>query len=205
MFLYASVLLSRNANIVLTKKPDPVKNKYNYLQLSQASISLLTEDLKNAHLENDNLPSARLDKTNRGRLCDSKFFSYHSFSFMYVNDCLIDASLNVTRMAGRLNISENPPTIPLLGESAIYWLHRKSLPIFQYRQEILNQIDHKQVVVIAGDVGSGKTTQVPQYILENAFEKNVPCRIVSVQPRRISVYAAVDRVTAERGKVIVHS
>lgn len=99
-----------------------------------------------------------------------------------------------------MNISDNPPLIPFLGESATYWQHRRGLPIYKYRQEILNQLERQQVVLIAGDVGCGKTTQVPQYILENAFDKKLPCRIVSVQPRRISVHAAVDRVTAERGK-----
>ena len=111
------------------------------------------------------------------------------------------AAFNVNRIAGRLNISDNPPLIPLLGESATYWQHRRSLPIYAHRKEILNQLEHQQVVVIAGDVGCGKTTQVPQYILENAHENKTPCRIISVQPRRISVHAAVDRVTAERGKL----
>lgn len=106
---------------------------------------------------------------------------------------------NMNRSAGRLNISDNPPYIPLFGESAAFVHHRRSLPIFQYRQEILRQLDRQQVVVIAGDVGCGKTTQVPQYILENAYEKAVPCRIVSIQPRRFSVHAALDRVIAERG------
>ncbi len=108
----------------------------------------------------------------------------------------------MNRIAGRLNISEYPPLIPHFGESAIYYQHRRSLPIYAYRQEILDQLERHQVIVIAGDVGCGKTTQVPQYILENAHEKQTPCRIVSVQPRRISVHAAVDRVTAERGKLI---
>lgn len=62
---------------MLSKKPDPVRNKYNFLQLAPTSISLLTEDLKNVHLENDNPQGTRLDKiTNRGRLCDSKQTSY---------------------------------------------------------------------------------------------------------------------------------
>lgn len=105
----------------------------------------------------------------------------------------------MNRSAGRLNISDNPPYIPLFGESAACVHHRRSLPIFPYRQEILWQLERQQVVVIAGDIGCGKTTQVPQYILENAYEKSVPCRIVSIQPRRLSVHAALDRVIVERG------
>lgn len=107
----------------------------------------------------------------------------------------------MNRIAGRLNITDNPPFVQYLGESPSYWHHRRSLPIYKYRQEILDQIAREQVVVIAGDVGCGKTTQVPQYIIEDAHERKMPCRIVSVQPRRISVHAAVDRVTAERGNM----
>ena len=39
------------------------------------------------------------------------------------------------------------------------------------------------VTLIVGDTGSGKTTQIPQYILENASEKNDPCRIFFSQAR----------------------
>jgi hypothetical protein len=117
---------------------------------------------------------------------------------------LLDMShLSINRIAGRLNLSDCPPYIPLFGESASFVHHRRSLPIFKYRQEILNQLECQQVVVIAGDVGCGKTTQVPQYILENAYERKAACRIISIQPRRISVHAALDRVVAERGKFLI--
>lgn len=106
----------------------------------------------------------------------------------------------VNRCAGHLTISDNPPSVsPYFGECAEFVRHRRGLPIYQYRQQILDQLVHQQVVIITGEVGSGKTTQVPQYILENANEKNIPCRIVSIQTRRISALAASERVTAERG------
>ena len=108
--------------------------------------------------------------------------------------------MSMNRIAGRLNLSDNPPYIQFFGESAAFVIHRRSLPIYKYREEILDQLESQQVVVIAGDVGCGKTTQVPQYILENAYQKKACCRIISIQPRRISVHAALDRVIAERGK-----
>nr|CAH0102024.1 unnamed protein product [Daphnia galeata] len=173
---------SKNANIVLTKKPDPTRNNFNYLQLAHTSTLLLNEDLKNSYLENDSqTPAVRFDKSSRGKFNDNM------------------SHLSINRIAGRLNLSDCPPYIPLFGESASFVHHRRSLPIFKYRQEILNQLECQQVVVIAGDVGCGKTTQVPQYILENAYERKAACRIISIQPRRISVHAALDRVVAERG------
>ena len=43
---------------------------------------------------------------------------------------------------------------------------REQLPVFAYRDEILDKIRIHQVVVISGQTGSGKSTQIPRYILE---------------------------------------
>ena len=47
--------------------------------------------------------------------------------------------------------------------------NRKNLPIFEEQQSILEAIRSNQVVLIKGETGSGKTTQVPQYILEDCI------------------------------------
>jgi ATP-dependent RNA helicase DHX8/PRP22 len=54
---------------------------------------------------------------------------------------------------------------------------RKSLPIYQYHDEVINLVKQNLFSVITGDTGSGKTTQIPQYIIEsltkNDFENNI--------------------------------
>jgi ATP-dependent RNA helicase YTHDC2 len=75
---------------------------------------------------------------------------------------------------------------------------RQALPIFASRERILNTIENERIVLIQGSTGSGKTTQIPQYLLESATEKNLPCRILCTQPRRISAIASADRVSYER-------
>lgn len=75
---------------------------------------------------------------------------------------------------------------------------RASLPIFAHREEIIETIESNQVVIISGETGSGKTTQVPQYIMEHyALHKKV-CRIICTQPRRIAATSIADRVSQER-------
>lgn len=74
------------------------------------------------------------------------------------------------------------------------------LPITNYRDEIMDVINKNPVVVIAGDTGSGKTTQVPQYILDDCTSKNEPCRIICTQPRRIAAVSMADRVAYERSE-----
>lgn len=76
------------------------------------------------------------------------------------------------------------------------------LPITEYRQTIIDMINKNRVVVIAGDTGSGKTTQVPQYILEDHCARNEACRIICTQPRRIAAVSMADRVAYERGEVV---
>ncbi|KXJ90952.1 hypothetical protein Micbo1qcDRAFT_163649, partial [Microdochium bolleyi] len=49
---------------------------------------------------------------------------------------------------------------------------RKSLPIYQYRDEFIAAIAQHQIIVIVGETGSGKTTQLPQYLHEAGYTKD---------------------------------
>lgn len=61
---------------------------------------------------------------------------------------------------------------------------------------------NSQVIVVSGETGCGKTTQLPQYILESEIEsgRGAFCNIICTQPRRISAMAVSERVSAERGE-----
>ena len=58
------------------------------------------------------------------------------------------------------------------------------------------------MIVISGETGCGKTTQLPQYVLESDIEsgRGAFCSIICTQPRRISAMAVAERVSAERGE-----
>ncbi|XP_047508277.1 putative ATP-dependent RNA helicase DHX57 isoform X1 [Pieris napi] len=79
---------------------------------------------------------------------------------------------------------------------------RKKLPAWQKRNDILNAMKKSQVIVISGETGCGKSTQVPQYILdewlENFNKEPRHVEIVCTQPRRISAIGVADRVAEER-------
>uniref|UniRef100_A0A2K6THJ7 DExH-box helicase 34 n=1 Tax=Saimiri boliviensis boliviensis TaxID=39432 RepID=A0A2K6THJ7_SAIBB len=69
---------------------------------------------------------------------------------------------------------------------------RAALPIAQYGNRILQMLKEHQVVVVAGDTGCGKSTQVPQYLLAAGFS-HVAC----TQPRRIACISLAKRVSFE--------
>lgn len=80
--------------------------------------------------------------------------------------------------------------------------NRKNLPAWSMVNDILNTIHKAQVVVISGETGCGKSTQVPQYIFDDWLinYKNEPkhIEIVCTQPRRISAIGVAERVADER-------
>ncbi|KAG0427772.1 hypothetical protein HPB47_025196, partial [Ixodes persulcatus] len=79
---------------------------------------------------------------------------------------------------------------------------RKLLPAYKMKQQIVDLIESNQVVVISGETGSGKTTQIPQFILDTYINegRGSTCRVICTQPRRISAITVAERVAAERGE-----
>lgn len=72
------------------------------------------------------------------------------------------------------------------------------LPIHNYENEIIRSVEHNNIIVIGGGTGCGKSTQVPQFIL-NANNAN---RVVVTQPRRIAAIALAQRVANEMNAAI---
>ncbi|XP_035741323.1 ATP-dependent DNA/RNA helicase DHX36-like isoform X3 [Vespa mandarinia] len=79
---------------------------------------------------------------------------------------------------------------------------RKKLPAYEKKADILDLIKKNQVVVISGETGCGKTTQVAQFILDSELEERNGSitRIICTQPRRISAISVAERVAAERAE-----
>ncbi|XVE53139.1 hypothetical protein DITRI_Ditri02bG0180200 [Diplodiscus trichospermus] len=84
---------------------------------------------------------------------------------------------------------------------------RQSLPAYKAKDAILTSILQNQVVIISGETGCGKTTQIPQFILESEidFGRGAACSIICTQPRRISAMSVSERVASERGEKLGES
>uniref|UniRef100_A0A915Q0L5 Helicase ATP-binding domain-containing protein n=1 Tax=Setaria digitata TaxID=48799 RepID=A0A915Q0L5_9BILA len=75
---------------------------------------------------------------------------------------------------------------------------RKSLPVYTYRDEFIQAVRDHQVLIIEGETGSGKTTQLPQYLYEAGFCMN-KMKVGCTQPRRVAAMSVATRVAEEMG------
>jgi pre-mRNA-splicing factor ATP-dependent RNA helicase DHX16 len=72
---------------------------------------------------------------------------------------------------------------------------RKSLPIYQCRDDLIAAIDANQILIVVAETGSGKTTQIPQYLHEVGYTK--VGKVACTQPRRVAAMSVAARVAQE--------
>ncbi|XP_069948968.1 ATP-dependent RNA helicase DHX8 isoform X2 [Cherax quadricarinatus] len=74
---------------------------------------------------------------------------------------------------------------------------RQSLPIYKLRDQLIKAIDDNQILIVVGETGSGKTTQMTQYLAEAGF--TAKGKIGCTQPRRVAAMSVAKRVSEEFG------
>ncbi|KAB5524186.1 hypothetical protein DKX38_021935 [Salix brachista] len=74
---------------------------------------------------------------------------------------------------------------------------RQSLPIYKLKKELIQAVHDNQVLVVIGETGSGKTTQVTQYLAEAGYTTRG--KIGCTQPRRVAAMSVAKRVAEEFG------
>jgi HrpA-like RNA helicase len=81
---------------------------------------------------------------------------------------------------------------------------RAALPVSSHREIVTSAIEMHRAVLVQGEPGCGKSTQLPQYVLEDYIRRGHAgrCAIVVAQPRRVSAISLALRVAEERGEPI---
>ncbi|KAK5098387.1 DEAH-box ATP-dependent RNA helicase prp22 [Lithohypha guttulata] len=74
---------------------------------------------------------------------------------------------------------------------------RESLPVYKFRKQLLEAVEQNQLLIVVGDTGSGKTTQLTQYLAEGGYAARgiIGC----TQPRRVAAMSVAKRVSEEVG------
>lgn len=80
---------------------------------------------------------------------------------------------------------------------------RKSLPVYKFKDELLKAIADQQIIIVVGETGSGKTTQIPQYLHEAGYTANGR-KIACTQSRRVAAMSVAARVAQEMGVKLGH-
>jgi len=141
-----------------------------------------TGTLKNGHLDVEH---------NSVQKADSEIINYNNnFKDQIANsDVVVDEGLQEL-----WNRVANSPSYQKMLKS------RKLLPMYQFRQQALEVIQQNQCIILCGETGCGKSTQMPSFILEDQLSKGKPCKIYCTQPRRISAISLAQRVSEELGE-----
>ncbi|KAF2445477.1 P-loop containing nucleoside triphosphate hydrolase protein [Karstenula rhodostoma CBS 690.94] len=77
---------------------------------------------------------------------------------------------------------------------------RTSLPIHAYKKELLQAVDDNAVIIVTAETGSGKSSQIPQFLREYFISRGEPEKSVyCTQPRRVAAMSLAQRVAEEAG------
>uniref|UniRef100_A0A914PUD8 RNA helicase n=1 Tax=Panagrolaimus davidi TaxID=227884 RepID=A0A914PUD8_9BILA len=92
--------------------------------------------------------------------------------------------------------------------SARYWdifEKRKQLPVWDHRTQFLEMLDSNQCIILVGKIGSGKTTQIPQWCAQYAKQKSTPgaqLQVACTQPRRVAAVSVADEMDVQLGQEV---
>ena len=96
--------------------------------------------------------------------------------------------------------SNRKPSIPLQARPSVFQHKGNVLPVEEHQHHILHLIANHQVVCIEGETGSGKSSRIPQFILNEAIYWHKECKILVSQPNPITAIKLAERVSHERGE-----
>ena len=108
----------------------------------------------------------------------------------------INAKASANMSEWKKSLMNNKPTFGKRTTMSIIE-QRQSLPIYKLKEQLLKAVNDNQVLVVIGETGSGKTTQITQYLAEAGYTSRG--RIACTQPRRVAAMSVAKRVAEEFG------
>ncbi|THD21182.1 putative ATP-dependent RNA helicase YTHDC2 [Fasciola hepatica] len=74
--------------------------------------------------------------------------------------------------------------------------------VFAYRNHIIRSLDANPILIVFGPPGSGKTTYLPQILMDNCHDRSLRCRMICTQPRRLYAHINAERLAQLRGETV---
>ncbi|KAK4880939.1 hypothetical protein RN001_004258 [Aquatica leii] len=164
-------------------------------------------------------PHRKLHMSKQSKMyCKTFYLFYHEDTYRHTNACLQRYKDYVDHNTSRRIVSVSPVNDQMFGRLSMGCTvtvnkpisnklldFRQNLPVWSKRDEFLQLLQSNQVVIVTSETGSGKSTQIPQFILEEVCARRGRCKIICTQPRRLSTVAVAERVAEERGESVGHT
>ena len=119
---------------------------------------------------------------------------------LLIKDKIDDDNINYkkeSQFAKYLKKNEKSEPISSFAKSNTIKQQREFLPIYKCKRQLLQVIRDNNIIIVVGETGSGKTTQLTQYLMEEGFCKNNNQMIGCTQPRRVAAVSVAKRVSEE--------
>ena len=131
------------------------------------------------------------------------FLLFCFFFFSFRDDSKIEAPSSSSLLSATTTATSKTPgqinpytKLPFSTRYYEFYKKRITLPVFEYRADFMRLLNEHQCIVLVGETGSGKTTQIPQWCVEYSTStgtKGVAC----TQPRRVAAMSVAQRVSEE--------
>lgn len=138
---------------------------------------------------------AQITVTNRVNEADYEYVFDQDQQIQWMTDRVMSGSLKQQTQEERLLAQQ---MVAAERKAKTIEEKRKTLPVYQYRNDFLAAVDKYQVLIVVGETGSGKTTQLPQYLHEHGMTKG-GLMVGCTQPRRVAAMSVATRVAEEMG------
>ncbi|KAJ9063071.1 DEAH-box ATP-dependent RNA helicase prp22 [Entomophthora muscae] len=109
--------------------------------------------------------------------------------------CEGEAGLNQVTFQNGREVHSTRPLLMERSQTCLSKINVRACPFFKLREKIISAVRENQILVVVGDTGSGKTTQMTQYLLEEGYPGIIGC----TQPRRVAAMSVAKRVSEEVG------
>lgn len=181
---FLQALKRGNGSILRTLTPT-------HMRIQEDAIHLMHETLVEA--QKLRLPNELSNKTDRATVDEATFDYFEPLEHLHRISPQAAEIRDSQMKDAHLAFLKNPRLQELRNK-------RSQLPMNQCRAKVLDLVNNNPYSIIVGATGSGKTTQVPQILLEEAIEKGSgsDCNIICTQPRRIAATSVARRVAQER-------
>ncbi|XP_037817197.1 pre-mRNA-splicing factor ATP-dependent RNA helicase DHX16 [Lucilia sericata] len=153
--------------------------------------------------ENERLPNSEQKKWEAEQLASARFqFGAKDAKAQEEYELLLDDQIDfiqaLTMDGSKDKISKEPEMTEAERKRMTIEETRKSLPVYPFKEDLITAIKEHQILIIEGETGSGKTTQIPQFLVDAGFTKDKK-KIGCTQPRRVAAMSVAARVAEEMG------